>query len=51
MLQPQTLQIAVIITDLQIGTSPDSLAPANIVIGFNAVAACAPANVEVVVIP
>ncbi|MEN4216250.1 baseplate J/gp47 family protein [Serratia marcescens] len=39
------------ITDLQIGTSPDSLAPANVVIGFNAVAACAPANVEVVVIP
>ncbi|CAI2024190.1 Uncharacterized homolog of phage Mu protein gp47 [Serratia marcescens] len=39
------------ITDLQIGTSPGSLAPANVVIGFNAVAACAPANVEVVVIP
>ncbi|MFI7997895.1 baseplate J/gp47 family protein [Serratia marcescens] len=39
------------ITDLQIGTSLDSLAPANVVIGFNAVAACAPANVEVVVIP
>lgn len=39
------------ITDLQIGTSPGSLAPANVVIGFNAVSACAPANVEVVVIP
>ncbi|WP_192974219.1 baseplate J/gp47 family protein [Serratia marcescens] len=39
------------ITDLQIGTSPGSLAPANVVIGFNAVAACAPENVEVVVIP
>ncbi|NIA33261.1 hypothetical protein G4234_05975 [Serratia marcescens] len=39
------------ITDLQVGTSPVSLAPANVVIGFNAVAACAPANVEVVVIP
>lgn len=39
------------ITDLQIGTSPSSLAPANVVIGFNAVAACAPANVEVVVVP
>lgn len=39
------------ITDLQIGTSPGSLAPANVVIGFNAVAACVPANVEVVVIP
>ncbi|EMB6251755.1 TPA: baseplate J/gp47 family protein [Serratia marcescens] len=39
------------ITDLQIGTSPGSLASANVVIGFNAVAACAPANVEVVVIP
>lgn len=38
------------INDLQIGTSPDSLAPANVVIGFNAVAACAPANVEVMVI-
>lgn len=39
------------ITDLQIGTSPGSLAPANVVIDFNAVAACVPANIEVVVIP
>lgn len=39
------------ITDLQIGTSPGSLAPANVVNGFNAVAACASANVEVVVVP
>jgi hypothetical protein len=38
------------ITDLQIGTSAGSLAPSNVVIGFNAVAACAPENVEVVVI-
>ncbi|CAI2418054.1 Uncharacterized homolog of phage Mu protein gp47 [Serratia liquefaciens] len=39
------------ITDLQIGTSPGSLAPANVIIGFNAVAACSSANVEVVVAP
>lgn len=39
------------ITDLQIGTSSGSLAPANLIIDFNAVAACAPANIEVVVIP
>ncbi|MNL92025.1 hypothetical protein D3C81_17770 [compost metagenome] len=39
------------ITELQIGTSVGSLAPANIIIGFNAVATCAPANIEVVVIP
>ncbi|CAI1664801.1 Uncharacterized homolog of phage Mu protein gp47 [Serratia liquefaciens] len=39
------------ITDLQIGNSPGSLAPANVIIGFNAVAACVPENVEVVVIP
>lgn len=38
------------ITDLQIGTSPGSLAPANVVIGFNAAAACAPDNIEVVVV-
>ncbi|WP_261151370.1 baseplate J/gp47 family protein [Serratia quinivorans] len=38
------------ITDLQIGTSTGSLAPANVIIGFNAVAACVPANIEVVVI-
>ncbi|WP_241686414.1 baseplate J/gp47 family protein [Serratia plymuthica] len=39
------------ITEVQIGTSVGSLAPANVIIGFNAVATCAPANIEVVVIP
>lgn len=39
------------VTDLQIGISTGSLAPANLIIDFNAVAACVPANIEVVVIP
>ncbi|WP_187181817.1 baseplate J/gp47 family protein [Serratia marcescens] len=38
------------ITDLQIGTSPGSLAPANVIIGFNAAAACSPDNIVVVVV-